>query len=116
MDKCCDLRDPKIVAAVVILSVGFIFIVVGASVGFSTKYLLNKDGTTSKRSNELSSGPSVRRLKNAGNCAQQKQSIYSQQKRLAWETTLVTSVSVSCHVYCCEIISYICTCRGPRRF
>ena len=116
MDKCCDLRDPKIVAAVVILSVGFIFVVVGASVGFSTKYLLNKDGTTSKRSNKLSLSPSIRRFKNAGNSSQQEQSIHWQQKQLAWETTLVTSVSVSCHVCCYEIISYICTCRGPRRF
>ena len=72
MDKCCDLRDPKIVAAVVILSVGFIFVVVGASVGLSTKYLLKNEGTTSKRSNELSSSPSIRRLKNAGNCTQQE--------------------------------------------
>ena len=76
MDTCCDLRDPKIVAAVVILSVGFIFVVVGASVGFSTKYLLNKDGTTSKRSNELSSSLSIRQFKNAGNSSQQKQSIH----------------------------------------
>ena len=70
MDKCCDLRDPKIVAAVVILSIGFIFVIVGASVGFSTKYLLKKGETTLNGSNGMSSSPPVRvrRLNNAGNC------------------------------------------------
>ena len=81
MDKCCDLRDPKIVAAIVILSIGFIFMIVGASVGFSTKYLLKKDGATLNGSNGKSSNPSVRRLNDAGNCTQQEQSIHLQRKQ-----------------------------------
>ena len=64
-NDCSNCRNPKVIVACVVIGIGFIFIVVGITIGLSAKDF-NKDKGVSN-GNNMSSGPSARRLKGAGN-------------------------------------------------
>ena len=66
-NDCCNCRNPKVIVAFIVIVIGLLFVVVGLTIGITTKEFKKDRGPTVSYGDNVSSGPSAKRLISAGN-------------------------------------------------